>query len=65
MEHWLKEIGLGDRVDVFRKQGITFDEIRDLTEGDLRELGLTIGERARFRRAVLALYLSDNSQLPT
>ena len=65
MEHWLKEIGLGERVEAFREQGITFDEIRDLTEDDLHELGLTIGERARFRRAVLALYLSHNTQPPT
>jgi class 3 adenylate cyclase/predicted ATPase len=65
VERWLKEIGLGERIEVFRKQKITLDEIRDLTDEDLRELGLTIGERARFRRALLALNLSDHTQSPT
>ena len=31
------------------------DQLQDLTDDDLRELGLTIGERLRFRRAVALL----------
>ena len=52
MEVWLRSIGLGDRVTVFRDQGITLDQVTDLTDQDLRELGLTIGDRIRFRNAV-------------
>ncbi len=55
MEVWLRSIGLGDRVTVFRDQGITLDQVTDLTDQDLRELGLTIGDRIRFRNAVKAL----------
>ena len=52
MEEWLTSVGLGARVAAFRDQGITADQLDDLTDEDLRELGLTIGERKRFRRAL-------------
>jgi class 3 adenylate cyclase len=39
---------------VFRDHGITLDQVADLTDDDLRELGLSIGDRKRFRRAVIA-----------
>jgi predicted ATPase/class 3 adenylate cyclase len=52
LEAWLSSIGLAGRIDAFRDQGITVDQLAELTEDDLRELGLTIGERKRFRRAV-------------
>ena len=55
MEEWLKSIGLSGRVTAFREHGITLDQVTELTEQDLRELGLTIGERRRFQRAVNAL----------
>jgi SAM domain (Sterile alpha motif) len=52
MEGWLRSIGLTKRIEAFRENGITFDQLGDLTEQDMRELGLTIGERKRFRQAV-------------
>jgi hypothetical protein len=55
VEEWLKEIGLADRAAAFSAHGITLDDVGDLSEEDLRELGLTIGERKRLRRAVAAL----------
>jgi class 3 adenylate cyclase/predicted ATPase len=55
VEEWLKEIGLSERAAAFSAHGITLDEVGDLSEEDLRELGLTIGERKRLRRAVAAL----------
>ncbi len=55
MEDWLRSIGLGERIAAFRAQQITLDLVADLTDEDLSELGLTIGERKRFRRAAAAL----------
>lgn len=52
MEEWLRSIGLGSRIPVFRANRITADQLSELTDGDLRELGLTLGERLRFRTAV-------------
>ncbi len=50
MENWLAAIGLAERIPAFREHRITADQIGDITEDDLRELGLTIGERRRFVR---------------
>jgi class 3 adenylate cyclase/predicted ATPase len=55
VEEWLRSIGLGERCAAFLNQSITLDQVADLTDEDLRELGLTIGERKRFRRAVASL----------
>jgi predicted ATPase/class 3 adenylate cyclase len=48
---WLDAIGLGGYGDAFRRQGISIDDLGDLTDADLRELGLSIGDRKRFLRA--------------
>jgi class 3 adenylate cyclase/predicted ATPase len=53
LEEWLKSIGLGHYADGFRAERIELAQLIDLTEADLKDLGLTIGERRRFRRAVL------------
>ena len=55
MEEWLRSIGLGERIAAFRAQAIAADDLPALTDADLRELGLTIGERKRFARALEAL----------
>ena len=52
MEDWLRSIGLANRVSAFVEAGITADQFGSLTEPDLRELGLTIGERKRFLKAL-------------
>jgi class 3 adenylate cyclase len=52
LEEWLRSIDLARRVAAFREHGITPDQLAELTDEDLRELGLTIGERLRFRRAL-------------
>jgi class 3 adenylate cyclase len=64
VEKWLSSIGLTERVAAFRAQGISSDQLDELTDDDLRELGLTIGERKRFRHAVAALRPSAPDDLP-
>ena len=55
MEDWLQSNGLDRYIPVFRQHGITPDQLANLTDDDLRELGLTIGDRKRYRAAVLAM----------
>jgi class 3 adenylate cyclase/predicted ATPase/DNA-binding transcriptional ArsR family regulator len=55
MEDWLRSIGLAERIPAFRENRITADQLRELTDDDLRELGLTIGERLRFKSALAQL----------
>lgn len=52
MEDWLRSVGLGHLHASFAAQGITLDQCGELTDAELRELGLTIGDRRRFRRAL-------------
>jgi class 3 adenylate cyclase len=52
---WLAEVGLGRYDDVFVSNGIDFDVIRSLSEADLRELGLTLGDRKRLVQAIARL----------
>ena len=54
MQEWLDAAGLGRLSGAFQAQGIEFEHLSELTDEDLRELGLTIGERKRFRRALAA-----------
>jgi len=52
VEQWLNSVGLGQWIAAFRDQGITRDQLTALTESDLREIGLNIGERKRFLQAL-------------
>ncbi len=45
---WLQSIQLADAEAVFRKERITGKALVELTDADLRELGLSLGERKIF-----------------
>jgi class 3 adenylate cyclase len=47
----LDRLGLGDFYDVLAANDVDSSAIDELTEADLRELGLTLGQRKRFFRA--------------
>lgn len=49
---FLTQNGLDQYAQVMSDQDLTLDDLRDLTEADLRELGLTIGHRKQLRRAL-------------
>ncbi len=54
-EKWLADIGLQSYDAVFTSNKIDFDVIRSLSDTDLRELGLTLGDRKRLLQAVARL----------
>jgi class 3 adenylate cyclase/tetratricopeptide (TPR) repeat protein len=53
--NWLAEIGLGRYDAVFASSEIDFDVIRSLSDTDLRELGLALGDRKRLLQAIIRL----------
>jgi class 3 adenylate cyclase/tetratricopeptide (TPR) repeat protein len=55
LAQWLDQLGLGEHAPSFAAQGIDWDVLGDLTEADLRELGLTLGARKRLLKARAAL----------
>ena len=52
---WLAEQGLGHHAEAFAANGIAGDVLRDLTDTDLKELGLNLGDRKRLLKAIAAL----------
>jgi class 3 adenylate cyclase/tetratricopeptide (TPR) repeat protein len=49
---WLEEIGLGQHADVFAANDIDLDLLGELSDDDLKELGLSLGHRRRLLRAI-------------
>ena len=54
IEEWLARFGLSRLAATFRNNGIDLDVVASLGDDDLKELGLTIGDRKRVLAAVSA-----------
>lgn len=52
LSEWLRAAGLGHLAQAFEAHKLELTDLKDLTEAELREIGLTVGERKRFRRAL-------------
>src|SRR5260370_35371558 len=52
---WLASIDLGEYAQRFAENAIDFSVIRDLTERDLKELGVLLGHRRKILRAIAEL----------
>ena len=52
---WLGQIGLAHCAQVLLENGIDFDVAPDLTQDDLRSLGLNLGDSRRLLRAITRL----------
>ena len=59
---WLRSLDLGQHEEKFEESKIDFDVLADLTDGDLQELGVPLGDRRRLLRAIAEL---DAGQPPT
>ncbi|MBK0398065.1 AAA family ATPase [Limibaculum sp. M0105] len=64
LRQWLDSIECGRYADAFEANDITSDLLAELTDADLRELGMTIGDRKRFARAVAALHPPEPAPAP-
>ena len=52
---WLRTLGLERYAQVFRDSEITAEVLPDLTDADLRELGLPLGPRKVMLKAIASL----------
>ena len=52
LSKWLNANGLDTLLEVFEKQQIDLDILPDLTESDLRDLGIALGPRRRLLKAI-------------
>ncbi|MCJ9736577.1 SAM domain-containing protein, partial [Bradyrhizobium sp. PRIMUS42] len=64
LKRWLEGIGLGHYSDLFAQHRLDLDVMGDLTESDLVELGLPLGDRKRLQRAMAALFQAETAQAP-
>jgi class 3 adenylate cyclase len=52
---WLEKLGLGQYAQCFAENDISFAVLPDLTDQDLKEIGLSLGHRRRLLRAIAEL----------
>jgi hypothetical protein len=55
IREWLEGLGLGKYTEAFAENEIDLDAARDLTENDLKELGIAMGPRKKLLRAIAGL----------
>jgi class 3 adenylate cyclase/predicted ATPase len=62
---WLRNLGLGQYESAFVESAIDLDVLPELTEGDLEKLGMRLGDRKRFIKAIKAEAGNSPSTLVT
>ena len=55
IEKWLRDLGLPQYANRFAENGIDSSVLRDLTDEDLKELGVLLGHRRKILRAIAEL----------
>ena len=65
IEDWLKSIALGEYAQRFVENGVDLSTLPDLTEEDLKELGVLLGHRRKLLRAIGVLHSSAPSASPS
>src|SRR5579863_3892115 len=61
LAEWLAQHGLGQYARTFAENHIEYGTLRDLTDQDLKELGLSLGHRKLMLRAIAALPIAQQS----
>ena len=62
---WLESIGLAEYVQRFAENAIDLSILRDLTDQDLKELGVLLGHRRKMLRAIAELGEATSTTPPT
>ena len=52
---WLEELGMSEYTERFAENGIDLSVLPDLTDQDLKDLGIILGHRRKMLRAIAAL----------
>ena len=62
IDEWLSQHKLGGYTQAFADNGITIDLLSELNQDDLKEIGLTLGDRKRFLIAVRNSLVAQGSE---
>ena len=60
---WLEKLGLGQYAQRFAENDISFSVLPDLTDQDLKEIGVSLGHRRQLLRAIAELASGDDRRL--
>jgi hypothetical protein len=52
---WLEKLGMSEYAQIFGENRIDFSVLRDLTDQDLKDLGIVLGDRRKMLRAIREL----------
>src|ERR1700731_3906644 len=52
---WLEKLGMSEYAERFAENRIDFSVLRELTDQDLKNLGIVLGDRRKILRAIAAL----------
>ena len=55
ISEWLASLGMGEYAKCFAENAIDLSVLRDLTEQDLKDLGVLLGHRRKMLRAIAEL----------
>jgi class 3 adenylate cyclase/predicted ATPase len=58
---WLEKLGLSEYAERFAEHRIDFTVLRDLTDQDLKELGIVLGDRRKLLRAIVEMNQAGRS----
>jgi hypothetical protein len=62
LAEWLKGLGLGQYADAFAENDIDFSLLKDVTDADLKELGVaSLGHRKRLLAAIAQQYATPSA----
>ena len=59
---WLRSLGLGRYEAAFNDNSIDADVLPDLTDGDLAQLGVNLGDRKRLLKAIASLGATESAK---
>src|ERR1700741_5216351 len=60
--HWLEKLGMSEYGERFAKNRIDLSVLRDLTDQDLKDLGVVLGDRRKMLRAIGAFATEPGPQ---
>src|SRR5262245_26565759 len=61
---WLEKLGMSEYAQRFAENRVDFSVLRDLTDQDLKDLGVALGDRRKLLRAIAELKDVERSASP-
>jgi hypothetical protein len=62
---WLKALGMSEYAERFVENGIDFSVLPDLTDQDLKDIGVLLGHRRKLLRAIAELNKAATTAMAT